>query len=369
MNTRKSVLLRAMAVVCFFGFFTARSQNSDIKIWVDLMKKEIVTYVTLSEIPPDVDIVWQQKVPRDAHYVFSSQGKQSTDKVIILSFSKFLFNSTLTFNFTCKMDYIEERIMWGESTLTYVDAESKKQVVNFAAKKYVVADCLMNPYRMEQTASANDTTNTIIVKVSEDVKKTANPVNENTEIAKNEGKTTTNVAEKPVEKPIERIVEKPVEKPKEEPLFVEKPKENKVAETTRTPQLLGVATPKQSIALNMEQQESVWKTTAEKPVSEVSTKEKVVVPVENKTTPPANSQNTEVSEGNFYIQLFALKNRRTIADIKTLVRLMKEDTVVEIQRENNMYVYLVGSFSSKKEASTKLEYYKKYAQGSFITKL
>jgi hypothetical protein len=47
---------------------------------------------------------------------------------------------------------------------------------------------------------------------------------------------------------------------------------------------------------------------------------------------------------------------------------LKEDNVTEMQKDNNMYAYLIGAFPSRTEAAEKLEYYKKYAPDAFIIK-
>jgi len=72
-----------------------------------------------------------------------------------------------------------------------------------------------------------------------------------------------------------------------------------------------------------------------------------------------------VLEKGYYIQLFALKFRRTIPYVRRTVPVLEEDRVVECQK-NDFYVYLIGAFSTKEEAEKKLKHYKQELRGAFI---
>jgi len=84
-----------------------------------------------------------------------------------------------------------------------------------------------------------------------------------------------------------------------------------------------------------------------------------------------NREITEVTEtitkGNYYIQLFVLKEKRAIPDIENIVHILKKDSIV-MRQKGNLFIYSVGAFS-KKEAEEKLEHYKKYVPDAFVTKL
>jgi hypothetical protein len=163
MKNSKSVLIRAAAMVCFFGFFAAHAQNLNLSVKIDPVKKEVVTYVNLTEIPTGVDIVWQQKIPKDAVCLSSFfQIRQNDDgsKMVTTTFSRnLLLSSKISFSFSCTVDAIGDWIRWGETTLTYTAKKSKEQVVKFPAQVFIVAECLMDsvtPIAAQKPQPAND---------------------------------------------------------------------------------------------------------------------------------------------------------------------------------------------------------------------
>ena len=72
-----------------------------------------------------------------------------------------------------------------------------------------------------------------------------------------------------------------------------------------------------------------------------------------------------VLEKGYYVQLFALKFRRTISYVRRVAPVLEEDTVIECQKDT-FYVYLVGAFPTIEEAEEKLKHYKQQLRGAFI---
>ena len=122
------------------------------------------------------------------------------------------------------------------------------------------------------------------------------------------------------------------------------------------------------------------KITAEDAETETDTtivfQEDTLIPIEEKIDIGEKSTENEqdmqdtafVWKSSYYIQLFALKNKREIASVKKQVPVLENDMVVEWQR-NDLFIYLIGVFPTKKEAEEKLEYYKKHVHNAFVTTL
>ena len=298
MKKSKFVLFRIILILCFIGSYAVYSQNLNISVSINLEKKEILTYVNLSELPSGIDIVWQQKIPRGTHFSSYTNNRNTDGKMIVLNFSKHLHTSTMTFSFICKIDSLGEELSWGESTLIYTDAEAEEHVIHYSPKIYIVAECLSGSAQhkevvpVENVAENNEKEVVVIQKVINADKIAASPI-ENF-VNDDENKITSIV---------------------EEVEIVDEEMENRISSTVSPPKI----------------------------------------------------QNESAAEGGYYIQLFALKNKRSISDVKKLVQAQGNDDIVERQKDV-LFVYLVGIFSSKEEADAKLEYYKKYAPGAFVTK-
>ncbi|MCL2131769.1 MAG: SPOR domain-containing protein [Lentimicrobiaceae bacterium] len=390
---RKSRLawFRAVAFVCFLISFGAYSQKSDMSVTIDPEKKEILTYVRLSELPSGVDIIWQQKIPKGAMFSSSSSNQNPEGKMMVLSFSKHLHASTMSFSFVCKLDSVGEEIFWGESAVVYTDAESKEQVINFPAKTFVVAECLSNQEKRtgktEEIAEASSQ-NTIVVevipKIDEDKienndensvadsGETAETEQTVEEVIENQGVAVAEIQEEvqeiqEVQEEIQEVqeIQEEVQEIQEEfqeiqEEFQEVQEEfQEIQEEFQEVQEEFQEVPEE-VAQKMKEkfQEMREKIQKMKEEQVQETKEEA-----QETENPAPSL-----EGKYYIQLFALKNKRTISDVKKLASVLEEDSVVETQR-GDLFVYLIGGFLSKEEADGKLEYYKKYTPDAFIKKL
>ena len=354
MNTSsRSVLLRAIAMVCFFGFVAAHSQSSDISIKVDLSRKEIVTYVTLREVPKGVDIIWQQKIPKEAHFLSHGRGNQNADsKVMMMSFSRHLLAPTMSFSFICKMDTIGDWIVWGESSITYTTKEGKDRVSKFPARLFIIKDHLMESseeFAQQETVlyleENNDAKMSNIIMVT----------------IPDEAKVQSDIAVKPSQN---------------------------IVKTEET----AIDTNKK-IGLNVAQQESIATTVVlQEPVQTIITPQELVPvtvvsqvqeqepePIPTTTVPQESVQETVASQtspqtdpslkSGFYIQISAFKTKRNLAEIKNHVHLLKGDNLAEMKKEK-FFVYLVGPFLTRKEASDKLtEHYKKHVPDAYVIKL
>jgi len=345
-NSNKLVLPRAIAMVFFLSFSVAYSQSSDISIKIDTAKKEILTYVKLSELPSDVDLIWQQKIPKGTQ--FSSYPSSPTNsKMIVLNFSKHLHASTMSFSFVCKVDSLGETLSWGESALIYTDAKLKEHVVNFFPKTFIVAECLSNfskPIENSLTGSGGmePRNNTIVVAVTPKADANMDYDDEENEINNNENEISTS--------------EKITDNYENKVLTTENVVENKnneivAAENTEI---------KEEIKINRD--ETITTTTVAEGSTENIPENQTIIPVAQEI------ENDSSEDGSYCIQLFALKNKRTVSDVKNLVHIQGNDDIM-MRQKDVLFVYLVGMFSSKKEADKKLEYYKKYAPGAFVTKL
>ena len=415
MNRNCKLLIRTIAMVCFLGYFAAYSQKSDISITIDLEKREILTFVKLSGLPSGVDILWQQKIPKGTHFSSSSNSQNTDGKMIVLSFSRHLHASTMSFSFVCKADSIGEEISWGESALIYTDAESQEQVINFSAKTYIIAECLSNFAKpIEQPIANQDNAkdslqNTIVVAVTPNA-----DIDTNTDIISdaenliNNDEEVISVNEDIVEnteneaQPIENLInddeaeipvnENIVENTENEAPTIENLINNDEAEIPVNENIVenteNGAQPIENLINNDEEVISVNEDIVENTENETPTTENLIndeekedvsiIEPEKKNDETTENQTISVNTQEiqnetsekigYYIQLFALKNKRTIPDVRKLVYAHENDKIVERQK-NVLFVYLVGPFSSKEEADEKLEYYKKYAEGSFVTKM
>jgi len=323
----KLVLLRVIAGVCFFGGLAGYSQKADISIKVDAANKEIVTYVTLSEIPPDVDIIWQQKIPKEAHFAAYPQNSQNAEsKVIMMSFSKHLLTQTMSFSFACKMDYIEKEILWGESSIIYTDKNSEEQVVAFPAKLFVIIDydkivASKQGSDNSENNSKSTASNMIIVTPNKAVEVKTNTA---VEVNKNMDKQVESIVQQLPEavSDISAKVEREVERPIENKVAENKPTENKVIEGNAT--------------------------------SLISTK-------------PAQNADSSPKSGYFYIQVSSVKVKKPILEVRDYLHVLQEDNLVMAQK-GQYYVYMVGPFSTREEAGEKLEHYQKQIRDAFVLK-
>jgi len=377
-KSRKSVLLKAIAMVCFFGVFAAYSQNSDISIKVDLLKKEIITYVTLREIPKGVDIIWQQKIPKEAHFSSQGRGNQNVNsKIIMMSFSKHLLSPTMSFSFICTIDTIGDWIIWGESSITYTTKEGKERLVKFPARLFIIADFLIEPAEtlaqqeltryLEENGNA-EMSNIIVIAAPEEVE------------------TQPDIAVEPNQ----NIV-------KTEELAIDA---NKIALTVAQQESIAITiVPQELLSVTVEPQEFepvpvpatvvpqepepepipvpatlVPQDTEPEPVPVPTTlvpqePEPELVPVPATVEPQAPPQTEPSLKSGYYIQISAFKTKRNLSEIKDYVHLLKGDNLAEMKKEK-FFVYLVGPFLTRKEASDKLaEHYRKYVPDAYVLKL
>ena len=410
MKKSKSVLLRAIVMMCFFGFFAAHSQTSEMSIKVDLLRKEIITYITLKDIPKGTDIIWQQKIPQEAHFSSYGRGNQNADsKVIMMSFSRHLLTSAMSFSFSCTMDAIGDWIIWGESSITYTTKESKERVVKFPAKLFIIADHLIDPAEQLNQQESNNylgdnadskQSSIIVVTMPEEIKKQPNTVVEPVQEPVKPKETVMDESKKAPEpqKPVTTVIapqdvvtttiapqkqaaviapQKPVTAtivPQEPVAAVVTPQEP--VPTTITPQepVAAVVTPQEPVQTTVTPQEPVTTTiTPQKPITTaVAPQEPItatVAPQKVVTTPvaPQPAKIEPSFQSGYYIQVSSL-SKSNLAEIKKYIHLSKEDNVIEVKRDK-LFVYYVGPFSTMKEATDKLEYYKNYVPDAYVKKL
>ena len=348
MNKSKS-LLRAILFVCFSTCFAAYSQKSEIFIQVDPLRKEIVTHVTLKELPLGVDIVWQQHLPQEAHIASAASGNQNADsKLLMMNFSRHMIRPTMSFSFLCKMDTIKEWILWGESSITYTK-DAQEKIVRFPAKVFIVSNCLIYPSddveMKQETANYMDgdgaSSNVIVVTATEKANEKQIPIAE----------TKANIDE------VKQKLDKEIERIRQEEATIS----------------ASIPPPESVVDKKIE---AVAK--AEEKVVEVkSTEIKESQIVENKieeskvaTTinPQAAQKAAPAYESGFYIQVSAVKSKRNLTEIKDYVHLLKDDDLIEVKKEK-YYIYLIGPFPTRQDANDKREYYKKYVSDAYVIKM
>ena len=361
MNKSSKLLLRAIAGVCFLGFSAVYAQRSDISIKVNPVKKEIVTYVTLSEIPPGVDIIWRQRIPQEAHFASYSRNPNADSKIIMMSFSRHLLTSKMSFSFVCTMDTIGDWIAWGESSITYTGKDSKEKTVKFLSNIFIISQCLMDsaewrtPQETANYLENSDGTKSSVIMVTATENAKAKP----DAVAEAKPNPVVEVKAKPIEakpNPVVEVKEKPIEaklntaveikeKPVAQPVVEEKPNAVKVEAATPTVP----------------------------PKNVVEEKKEVEKPIENKTverniTSTINQKAEPAYQSGFYIQVSAVKTKRNLSEIKEYIHLLKDDNLIEVKMDK-VFVYMVGPFSSRQDANEKIEYYKKYVPDAYVRKL
>jgi len=318
---------KAFAGLVFFGFITAKAQNSEITIKIDIFKKEIITYVSLTDLPQNVDIIWQQKIPKEAHYAaYGNNSDNEEGTVIVMKFAKLCFTSSLNFYFVCQMDLIEEVLYWGESSLIYHDAQQGKRVVYFPAKRYYTLDNLLYPdMRTARSSENRDSISVTAISPGCEYTDTTKMLHSDTNIAATEQPTVLVIEEKGTEKEVKQVGN--VEK---------KTAENNNQATT--------ASIEQPAKVEKEKQKPV-KAEKEKPVVQIDTM--------------------------YCIQVFAHIKGTVLDDLqRNFIKLMAGHSLIELTREYDKYArYLVSGFTSKKDAVDKLEYYKQFAPDAFIKRV
>jgi len=325
-KSSKSVLLRAIATVCFLGFYAAYSQTSDISITIDLAKKEIVTFVKLDELPLDIDIVWQQRIPQGTYYMSSASTQNPEGQMIVFSLSKHLHTSVMSFSFVCKIDSIGETLSWGESALIYTDTASNKRIINFPPKIFTVAEHL------------TDSIPQILIPIDNSEK--------GKESASDEA-VVSNEEEEVV--PAESLVNK--EDREEMPAEIVINKEKQAIAPTE----MLVSTEEQTVTPIASSEEPVQVVVQEEPPKSIPA--------------PIVQQESPEPPSGYYIQVSAFKTKRNLSEVKEYIHILKEDDLVEMKKEK-FYAYLVGPFSTKKAAADKLEqHYKKYVPDAYVIKL
>jgi hypothetical protein len=70
-------------------------------------------------------------------------------------------------------------------------------------------------------------------------------------------------------------------------------------------------------------------------------------------------------KGIYYIQILASKTIQTKSDVANLVHLQDEHFILE-EKTEKYYKYFIGNFSSQKQASIHLKYYRQYMPDAFV---
>jgi cell division septation protein DedD len=236
------------------------------------------------------------------------------------------------------MDYIEREILWGESSIIYTDKNSVEQVVEFPAKLFIIMDYeeAVSSQQEQQQDTKTTSSNTIIVTPNKAVEVKTNTVDVSKSSSKQEEFIVfpdNVIASATVQAEAEPILDVSVKVEKE----IEKPIEQKVAEN---------------------------KSIENKPIENK--------PIENKTEASINAkpaQNTETSpkSGYYYIQVSSIKIKKTISEVREYLQVLQEDNLVMLQK-GQYYVYMVGPFSTKEDATEKLEHYQKQIRDAFVVK-
>jgi hypothetical protein len=95
------------------------------------------------------------------------------------------------------------------------------------------------------------------------------------------------------------------------------------------------------------------------------TVEKLNTPARNHIVRQNNIPLDSLIEGFYYIQILASKTIQIKTDVKKLIHLQEEHILLE-QKTDKYYKYFIGNFSSKKQASASLKYYRQYMPDAFV---
>jgi hypothetical protein len=92
---------------------------------------------------------------------------------------------------------------------------------------------------------------------------------------------------------------------------------------------------------------------------------KINIPAKDYIIRPKNIAVDSLIKDLFYIQILASKTIHQKEDIANLVHLQEEHIILEL-KTGQYYRYFIGCFSSGKQASAELKYYRQYMPDAFI---
>ena len=135
-------MIKLRYFVCIFFFcsiFSVNGQKVITSAFIDTLKSEVTTFVSLIGIPHGGRARFQQRLPVQAKLIappFRFLLWDTNNHIFTILTSNYPSMDTLSFQFVCKMNPLPERITWGESAFMYEDANRQVQKIKIPAKTY-----------------------------------------------------------------------------------------------------------------------------------------------------------------------------------------------------------------------------------------
>ena len=130
-------------ILCVFSLFCLSiptyGQKVITAVAIDTVKNEVTSFVSLIDIPQGGRARFQQRLPNQAKLLAPPLDFllwDTNNNVFTIVTAIYPKIDTLFFKFTCKLDYLSENIVWGESAFMYEDKNKQVQKINVPAKTY-----------------------------------------------------------------------------------------------------------------------------------------------------------------------------------------------------------------------------------------